>query len=186
MNAGLDGICVTDHVFNGLVLRHDPAHPYTGYHAVRRAAKASGLLVLPGIEFAFDEGHFLVYGLNKALLPELGEDYTLKKCLEMVNRERGIVVQAHPFRNGGRPVHGVDGIEICNGGNSDEHNQLAQEWSRENNIVGLSASDAHRGWQVGRCHTIFDADCSSVEKLCQAIRQRRVQHLKHRYSRPHS
>lgn len=174
---GLDGLCITDHVFHGLTLRHNPAWPFAGYRAVRQAAEGRGLVVLPGIEFTFSEGDFLVYGLDEAVLRELGEDYSLKTCLALAHGEGGVVVQAHPFRYLGRPVNGVDAIEACNGGNSDEHNRLARAWSRDNNVLGLAGSDAHEIWEVGRCCTVFAADCATVAGLCEAIRQRLVCHL---------
>lgn len=178
---GLDGICITDHVFHGLTLRHDPSSPYAGYRAVCQAAQGSGLVVLPGIEFSFNEGDFLVYGLDETVLLELGENYSLETCVALAHREGSVVVQAHPFRHGGRPVHGVDAIETCNGGNSDEHNRLAEVWSRENSVLGVAGSDAHHKLEVGRCHTIFDGHCATVAGLCEAIRQGRVQGLEHRH-----
>jgi predicted metal-dependent phosphoesterase TrpH len=181
IEAGLDGLCVTDHVFDGLTLRHDPSRPYAGYRAVRQAAKGSGLIVLPGIEFTFDEGDFLVYGLNEATLLELGEDYCLEMCLALAHREGSVVVQAHPFRYRGRPVRGVDAMETCNGGNSDAHNHQAEAWCRENGVLGLAGSDAHQKLEVGRCYTVFDADCATVAGLCDAIRRRQVRRLEHRH-----
>lgn len=183
IEAKLDGICITDHVFHGLTLRHDPSRPYAGYRAVRQSAEGCGLVVLPGIEFSFTEGDFLVYGLDEAVLSELGEDYSLETCLALAHREGSIVVQAHPFRHGGRPAHGLDAIETYNGGNSDEHNRLAEAWSRENGVLGLASSDAHEPWQVGRGSTVFGADCTTVAGLCQAIRQGLVRRLEHPHHR---
>ena len=48
--AGLDGVCVTDH---DRFLDADEA---------RRVSEAHGLLVLPGSEVTTDEGHLLVFG----------------------------------------------------------------------------------------------------------------------------
>jgi hypothetical protein len=181
--AGLDGLCTTDHVFHGLTLRHDPTWPYAGYRAVLQATQGRDLVVLPGIEFTFAEGDFLAYGLDETVLPELGEDYSLETCLALAHREGGVVVQAHPFRYGGKPVTGVDAIETCNGGNSDEHNRLAAAWSHENNVLGLAGSDAHEAWEVGRCCTVFEVDCPTVAGLCEAIRQQLVNHLERHHTR---
>jgi predicted metal-dependent phosphoesterase TrpH len=72
----------------------------------------------------------------------------------------------------------VDAVETCNGGNSAEHNRLAKAWSCKNGVLGVAGSDAHEAWQVGRCCTVFGADCSTVAGLCEAIRQRQVhQHV---------
>lgn len=181
IEAGLDAICITDHVFHGLTLRHDPHRVFAGFRATHQAAAASGVLVLPGIEFSFNEGDFLVFGLDETVLPELGESYSLQTCLALAHRENGVVVQAHPFRYGGQPTRLVDAIETLNGGNSDEHNRLAAVWSQANGMVALAGSDAHEAWQVGRCYTVFDGPCASVTDLCQAIRQRRVRRLVHRH-----
>lgn len=180
IQAGLDGICVTDHVFEARALLHDPSRPYAGYRAVRRIAQDDGLLVLPGIEFTFEEGDFLVYGLDEATLLELAQDYSLAMCLALAHREGRVVVQAHPFRYQGQPVRGLDAIEVCNGGNSDAHNHQAVIWSRQNGVLGLAGSDAHEKSEVGRCYTVFDADCSTVVGLCRAIREGRVQSLERR------
>jgi predicted metal-dependent phosphoesterase TrpH len=177
--AGLDAICVTDHVFRGAALRRHPSRPYAGYRAVRRLAQGTGLIVLPGIEFTFDEGDFLTYGLDEETLLELGKDYALETCLALAHQEKSVVVQAHPFRYGGRPVFGTDAIETCNGGNSDAHNWLAQAWSRQHGVLGLAGSDAHQSHEVGRCHTVFDAHVSTVEELCRAIREGHVRRLEH-------
>jgi hypothetical protein len=48
-------------------------------------------------------------------------------------------------------------------------------------VLGLAGSDAHQKREVGRCYTVFDADCSTVAGLCDAIRRRRVHDLKHRH-----
>jgi predicted metal-dependent phosphoesterase TrpH len=177
IEAGLDGLCITDHVFHGLTLRQDPSRPYIGYHAVRQAAGGSRLIVLPGIEFSFAEGDFLVFGLNERTLQALSEDFSLRACIALARRENGVVVQAHPFRFGGQPVRGVDAIETCNGGNSGQHNRLAALWSLENNVLGVAGSDAHEPRKVGQCHTVFDANCSTMVELCKAIRGRRVKSL---------
>jgi len=179
LQRGLDGICITDHVFDGQTLCRNPASPYAGYRAVRQIAEGSGLVVLPGIEFSFDEGDFLVYGLEEAVLQALGQDYCLDTCLALAQGVGSVVVQAHPFRRGGRPVQGVDAIETCNGGCSDAHNQQAEMWSQQNGVLGVAGSDAHQKWEVGRCYTILEADCSTVTGLCEAIRRRRVRGLSH-------
>lgn len=175
--AKLDAICVTDHVFYGAALRRDPARPYAGFRAVRERARDTALIVLPGIEFTFDQGDFLAYGLDEEILLELGEDYALETCLALAHREGGVVVQAHPFRYGGHPVFGPDAIETCNGGNSAAHNRLAEAWSRKHGVLGLAGSDAHQSHEIGRCYTLFDADCSTVAGLCRAIREGRVERL---------
>ena len=48
IKARLDGICITDHVLDGLTLRHDPSWPYAGYRAVYQVAERSGLISRPG------------------------------------------------------------------------------------------------------------------------------------------
>ncbi len=182
IQAGLDGICVTDHVFDARTLRRDPSRPYAGYRAVRHIAQNDGLIVLPGIEFTFDEGDFLVYGLDEETLLELAQDYSLAMCLALAHRQGSVVVQAHPFRYQGRPVRGLDAIEVYNGGSSDAHNHQATIWSRQNGVLGLAGSDAHEKSNVGRCYTVFDADCSTVAGLCRAIRHGHVQSLERRHS----
>ena len=71
------------------------------------------------------------------------------QLFDAVNREGGLMIQAHPFRLRGyinaihlhpREVHGV---EVYNGGNTPDQNELALHYAQLYNFPMTSGSDIH-------------------------------------------
>ena len=67
----------------------------------------------------------------------------------MVNREGGLMIQAHPFRLRGyiQAIHvhprDVHGVEIYNGGNKPTENELAELYAKQYEFPVTSGSDIH-------------------------------------------
>ncbi len=167
--AGYSGIFVTDHFFGG-----NTAAPRegswlkridvycSGYEAAFEKAqsfnKEKGLTgtdkefkVFFGIEQTFDGDDYLVYGLDKNWLydhPEI-ERMRHQELFDAVNREGGLMIQAHPFRLRGyiQAIHvhprEVHGVEIYNGGNKATENELAELYARQYDFPVTSGSDIH-------------------------------------------
>ena len=167
--AGYSGIFVTDHFFGGntCVSKEgnwiDRIDQYcSGYEAALEKAKAfnkeNGLTgtdrefkVFFGIEQTFDGDDYLIYGLDKHWLydhPEI-EHWRHQELFEAVDREGGLMIQAHPFRLRGyiRAIHlhprDVHGVEIYNAGNRAFENDLAEHYAREYDFPMTSGSDIH-------------------------------------------
>lgn len=121
-----------------------------GYHALRAAA-GGRLAVIFGCELrrVADGNDFLLYGIDEAFLrahPDL-YDYKVSALREAVHEAGGMLIQAHPFRNGRRIVDPalLDGIEIFNGGVSNENrNDIAAIWAEHFGLLGTAGSDYHR------------------------------------------
>lgn len=107
------------------------------------------LIVIPGIEISTRSGHLLAYGILKDV--ESGLD--MRETCEIVKREGGITVLAHPFdflRKGSMKVGNfkfVDCVEIFNA--KSYFNFLAKRYAKRFSKTGIGGSDAHTADQVG-------------------------------------
>ena len=167
--AGYSGLFVTDHFFGGntSVSRegnwHQRIDEYcSGYEAALAKAEAfnreNGLTgtdrefkVFFGIEQTFNGDDYLVYGLGKEWLYDHPEIETMRhqELFEAVNRENGLMIQAHPFRLRDyiRAIHvhprEVHGVEIYNAGNRPQENELAELYAKQYEFPVTSGSDIH-------------------------------------------
>ena len=84
---GLDGICITDH--DGFWKPQD----------IEELSKRHGFLVLPGCEVTTEEGHLLVYGLDRYIFGM----HRAAFVRDLVDDAGGAIVVAHPYRRDLRP-----------------------------------------------------------------------------------
>lgn len=161
---GYDGIFVTDHFFGGntgisfdLDWQTRVEQYCSGYENAlaeakrQNAADGGDFKVFFGIEQTFQGDDYLIYGLDKNWLldhPEI-ERMDHRELFNAVNREGGLMLQAHPFRLRGyisaihihpREIHG---IEVYNGGNTPDQNDLALYYAKTYNFPMTSGSDIH-------------------------------------------
>ncbi len=161
---GYDGIFVTDHFFGGntavsseLDWEERIERYCSGYEAaLAEAGRQNGrdggsFKVFFGIEQTFQGDDYLIYGLGKDWLlshPEV-ESMGHAQLFDAVNREGGLMIQAHPFRLRDyiRAIHlhprEVHGIEVYNGGNKASENELAELYAKEYSFPVTSGSDIH-------------------------------------------
>ena len=72
-----------------------------------------------------------------------------QQLFDAVNREGGLMIQAHPFRLRGyiNAIHihprEIHGIEVYNGGNTPDQNDLALVYAKTYNFAMTSGSDIH-------------------------------------------
>ena len=166
---GHSGIFVTDHFFGGNTAAprqgnwKDRIDVYcSGYEEAfakaRQFNKENGLTgsdrefkVFFGIEQTFDGDDYLIYGLDKKWLYDHPEIETIRhpQLFDMVNREGGLMIQAHPFRLRGyiQAIHvhprDVHGVEIYNAGNKPTENELAELYAKQYDFPMTSGSDIH-------------------------------------------
>jgi len=161
---GYDGIFVTDHFFGG-----NTAVPFDlpwqerielyckGYEQALETAEeinsadGGNFKVFFGLEQTFDGDDYLIYGLDKKWLlshPEV-EKMCHSELFNAVDKIGGLMIQAHPFRLRDyiKAIHlhprDIHGIEIYNGGNQIEENQLAEIYAKKYNFPMTSGSDIH-------------------------------------------
>lgn len=161
---GYDGIFVTDHFFGGntcvsfeLDWSARIQQYCSGYEAALEEAQKQNEIdggnfkVFFGIEQTFDGDDYLIYGLNKEWLlahPEI-ESMNHGQLFEAVSQAGGLMIQAHPFRLRGyiQAIHlhprEVHGIEVYNGGNTPDQNELALAYAKTYDFPMTSGSDIH-------------------------------------------
>lgn len=161
---GYDGIFVTDHFFGGntcvsfeLDWSARIQQYCSGYEAALEEAQKQNEIdggnfkVFFGIEQTFDGDDYLIYGLNKEWLlahPEI-ESMNHGQLFEAVSQAGGLMIQAHPFRLRGyiQAIHlhprEVHGIEVYNGGNTPDQNELALAYAKSYDFPMTSGSDIH-------------------------------------------
>ncbi len=161
---GYDGIFVTDHFFGGntcvsfeLDWSARIQQYCSGYEAALEEAQKQNEIdggnfkVFFGIEQTFDGDDYLIYGLNKEWLLEHPEIESMNhgQLFEAVSQAGGLMIQAHPFRLRGyiQAIHlhprEVHGIEVYNGGNTPDQNELALAYAKSYDFPMTSGSDIH-------------------------------------------
>ncbi len=179
---GLDGICITDH------------DGFWDHREVVELSRRHDFLVLPGCEVTTEEGHLLVYGLRKYIFGMHRSEFVK----DLVEKERGAIVVAHPYRRTYREhadtgpaayyemldlaaknrVFGmVDAVEVFNGRGSKEENAFAFEVARRFDLPGTGASDAHMLEDLGTFATEFQRRVSSLDELIEELRAGRFSPL---------
>ena len=196
---GYSGIFVTNHFFGGntCVPRNLPwserINMYCyGYDLAFETCKNDdNFKVFFGIEQTFDGDDYLIFGLDKKWLlshPEI-EFMNHQEVFAAVNEMNGLMIQAHPFRLRGyipavhlhpREVHAV---EIYNGGNKREENELAALYAKNFHFPMTGGTDIHNANLVFEKPEIiggveFDAPLEDVFDFAQRVKSNNVRVIK--------
>ncbi|KIX14583.1 PHP domain-containing protein [Dethiosulfatarculus sandiegensis] len=157
---GLDGVLITD---------HDTTE---AMRWVRPGLQPDGLMLLVGMEYATDQGDFLVLGDNL----QLASDLDAPDLINQVEDNNGITIAAHPFRKNrsvelallNKPY--VAYIEGINGRNQSGENRLALGLGQAKGKIMLGGSDAHALDELGRVVTNFDYPITGMKDLIKEIK----------------
>lgn len=173
--SGLDGVCLTEH--DGF---WDP-------DTLADWSRRYSLLVLPGCEVTTEEGHLLVFGLERYIFGMHHASFVK----ELVDQSRGVMVVTHPYR--GR-YHGeksddpdrygaavdkacqdrvfsmANAVEALNGRGSEAENQFSQAIQERLGAHGTGASDAHCLDDVGTFATEFESPIHGLADLITELR----------------
>jgi predicted metal-dependent phosphoesterase TrpH len=157
--AGLDGVCLTEHDF------------FWEPEKVAELRKRHDFLVLAGIEVNTEDGHIVVFGLERYVYGM----HRINELSALVQDAGGVMIAAHPYRRqlpfelrhegdwsealeraAANPAYrSVGAIESFNGRGSERENAFALEVAARLNLPQVAASDAHAADDVGRCATEF-------------------------------
>lgn len=168
--SGLDGVCITDHEW------------FWKQSTIDRFHRELDFLIFPGIEMNTEDGHFLVFGLEKYVFGMHRTDF-LKRELDKVG---GVMVLAHPYRRNmyyGESVEDsvkryskrrvfemVDIIETHNGRATEKQSCFSQLLSQRLDLKGTGGSDAHQLTDIPSCATFFKRDISNVQELITELK----------------
>lgn len=166
IEAGLDGVCLTEH------------HSLLASRPVEKIELPDGFYLFRGVEISTSLGHILVYGLRDDSwnIWERNNYLDCLRVMEGVHSLGGICVAAHPFRahdslgKALRLMSGFDAIETHNGLNSHEENDQAMRAARLKGLPSVGGSDCHSSRQVGGTYTIFKNPVNTIEDLVMEIR----------------
>ena len=171
---GLDGICITDH------------DGFWNPREIEKIGIDNDFLVLPGCEVTTEEGHLLVYGLDKYIFG-MHKSAFVK---ELVAESQGAIVVAHPYRRvyrasdslstqaykdllkktSAEPVfENISAVEVRNGRGSSKENAFSQRLALELDLPGTGASDAHQISDVGTFATLFEDKISDLKDFIAAL-----------------
>ena len=160
-NGGYSGFVLTDHFYKEHILsagsyKDGVMRNYNAYLTAKKEGDKIGVDVFFGIEYRYCGDDFLTYGIGLDFLLSNEDifDIDFAEYSRRVHEAGGFIIQAHPFRNGKRPVviqvPYIDAIEIFNAShhNTESHypafyNDLAEHFAREMGIIGTAGSDTH-------------------------------------------
>lgn len=159
---GLDGICITNHENNKM------------RKEIGDSAIIDDVLVIVGAEILTHEGDILVFGVKD--LPK--EKVSAEELLNLVKRNKGAAIAAHPFRNNNRGLgsnikrlsHLLTGLESFNGSTLSHHNEECYALADKLALPSLGASDAHTIDRVGRFATKFYDSIRDHKDFVEALK----------------
>jgi predicted metal-dependent phosphoesterase TrpH len=172
--AGLDGLCLTEHDF-----MWEP-------QKVRDLARRHDFLVLPGIEVNTEDGHMLVYGLDRYVYGM----HRVRDLARLVGEANGALVASHPYRRSmpfypedeelwdlaldraqANPAYShVCAVEAINGRGSQNENLFSWQLSARLSLPGIAGSDAHEAADVGACATRFQRPIRDLSDLIRELK----------------
>ena len=149
---------VTDHFFNGnsavdrsLPWKEKVGIYVSGYKKALKASEGKDFDVLFGVEFNFNGDEYLIYGVDEKWLLENDDllELSRKEVYNRVHDAKGIMIQAHPYRERYYLSEIIltpsicDGIEVYNAANPDDQNALAYEYAVKLKVPMTAGSDIH-------------------------------------------
>ena len=172
--AGLDGVCLTEHDF------------FWEGERVQALAEKHNFLVIPGAELNTEDGHMLVFGLERYVYGM----HRIQELAGLVEEAGGAIIAAHPYRRqlpfqvAGEAAYRealaraacnpayryACAIEDLNGRGSPLENRFAAELRARLGLPGCGGSDAHDRAGVGRCATSFQRPISGLSDLIGELR----------------
>jgi len=158
---GIDAIAITDHDTMEAVER------------AKKAAKKTGIEVIPGEEVSTLNGHMVAVNIQEAVPPRL----SVMETLDKVHEQGGIGISSHPFdilREGlGEYAKHCDAMEVFNPLNMDRiANIKARRFSKKYGIPMVTGSDAHYTKMLN--HGVIEADADSIDGAIRQIRKNSV------------
>jgi predicted metal-dependent phosphoesterase TrpH len=175
--AGLDAIVFTEH------------DTVWDYRSVEELRAKHDFLVMAGVEISTDDGHILVFGIDKYVFGM----HRVRELASYVERAEGVMVAAHPYRRqmpwfsrsdeeyqgaldkaSRNPAYQyVKGLEELNGRGSEKENEFSRRLCQLMSLPGTAGTDSHAISDIGKCATYFEAEIQDERQLIAEIKKGR-------------
>ena len=194
-NVGIDGLIITNHYtkfyVNNLALYSDVetmARCYIEeFRYTKEIGERYGIKVFFGIEVSmerYDCLHLLIYGVDEDFLKKHMEMYlyTQEELYRTVHKAGGVLIQAHPMRNGKNVLLDpkfLDGVEISSHILYDgTHYEELSEFAKENEIILTSGGDYHGDTKRSFCGMYIPDSIENVKQFAEYLRTTDSVHLR--------
>ena len=167
---GIDGVVLTNH-YQRLYIKDGDAdgfvERYIGeFLSAEKYGRATAFKVFFGIEVTMDlypNVHMLIYGVEPEFLRRypLVFEMTQAELYQLVRENGGVLIQAHPFRNGTTVLDTeyLDGVEInCHPLYLKSYSEQLQVIARENGLILSCGGDFHADTYRPKCGMILPDD----------------------------
>jgi len=172
--ANLDAVCLTEHDF------------FWNDDEAAALSKRHGFTVIPGIEVNTEDGHIVVFGLERFVYGM----HRLHELARLAEVAGAVMIAAHPYRRqlpfelrhegdwtealkraAANPAYQhVTAIETQNGRGSERENAFSTQLAARLGLPTVAASDAHEANDIGRCATQFERKITRLEDLITELR----------------
>jgi len=179
--AGLDGVCLTEHDF------------FWEPETAAELAKRHSFLVIPGIEVNTEDGHIVVFGLDRFVYGM----HRMAELAQMAEAAGAVMIAAHPHRRQlpfdlrhdgdwssaleravANPAYAaVHAIETYNGRGTDRENAFSAEVCARLDLPAVAASDAHDRKDIGSCATEFQREITGLSSLIEELKAGRFRRV---------
>ena len=154
INAGYRTVVLTNHYtnsgFDSTLPWEENIKRYLDPIREMQAYAGDRLTVLPGAEVRVhkNSNDYLILGVDEDFFLEYRYLFRLelRTLARMIHDHGGLLIQAHPFRNGMTIVKEelLDGYEVFNGASSHHsRNHFANAWAKEHHKIRTSGTDLH-------------------------------------------
>lgn len=184
---GYDGVFITNHFLDGNIncdvrgksYEEQIEFYFSDYEKGLEIGREIGIKVLLGVEITYKGTDFLIYGLNKEWYLAHPEIMEMKKTdeLKFMMDSGALVIQAHPYREGGHIDHirlfprCVHGIEIVNACRTDVENSLAKIYAEHYGLLAFAGTDNHIGAKQKKLAGVsFEEPLVSVEDFIHRVK----------------
>lgn len=183
LRAGLDGIVLTNHYQHSYLQSTDGQEFVTRYlrefEETKAAGEKLGIRVLFGVEVTMNFAsnvHLLIYGPGEDFLREypLLFTYTQKELYRLVHEAGGVLIQAHPFRNGSTilDTRYLDGLEVnCHPLYKNSHKDTLAEAAETEGLILTVGGDYHADTYRPLCGTFLPDTITNEKSLARFLRE---------------
>ena len=175
---GMDGIALTNHYQKSYVIDGDIngfVEKYIAeFYVTEEYGRKIGCKVFFGIELTtarYPNVHMLIYGVDPDFLrihPWLF-DLSQEELYQLVKANNGILIQAHPFRNGATVLDPrfMDGVEInCHPLYGKSYAQELLAIAKEHSFIVTCGGDFHADTYRPKCGMVLPENIKDHHDLC--------------------